>query len=178
MNNIFLNPVKMTPQIMQMLEDKKLIIRLCPSNHRCEVEKHGCVGTDIYISDEKLGAHKLISVVVDRIEFSAFGTHEDNEEFMLIGGENEKTMYLLIALCFKNELEEKIRTNTLSAEDFICLECKFNDPYVSFFTMLKDVPHGEATKDEDKLPASFYVTEPAKMGIDLTDFKDYKLIVK
>ena len=174
MKTININPVRMTPQLMQMLEDRGLIIRLCPSRHRKDVQTHDCVGTDLYISAPGTGSHKLIAVTVDRIEFSMFGCHEDNEEFLLLGGEGEKPMYLLVALHKKQELLGKIRDGTLSADDFICLECVFNDARVSFFTMLKDVPHGEATKDDGGLPASFYVTEPSGMGLEVMDLGEYR----
>jgi len=51
----------------------------------------------------------------------------------------------------------------------------YNDPYVSFFTMLADVPHGEASADAEGRPPSFYVTEPCDMGIAFTDFGNYEL---
>lgn len=178
MRELRLKPVKMTEEIMQMLEDKGLIIRLAPGHHTKEIAKGDGVGVDLYVSDQKYGPHKLISVIIDRIAFSAFGTHEDNEEFMLIGGENEKTMYLLIAFDLKDKFMEKLENETLCEEDLLCLECVFNDPKVSFFTMLKDVPHGEATKDEDKLPATFYVTEPAGMGLDVITFKNYNICLE
>ncbi len=173
-----LKPTPMTPEVMQMLEDKGLIIRLCPSHHAFELQSEDCETKDIYVSDEKYGPHKIIVVVVDRTAFTAFGTHPDNEEFLLIGGDPaEKKMYLLVALCKKEEFEAKVRENRLTAEDLVCLDCKYNDPEVSFFTMLKDVPHGEATKDEPKKPASFYVTEPNDMGLDAVDFGAYDIVI-
>ena len=63
------------------------------------------------------------------------------------------------------------------ADDFVCLRVKYNDPEVSFFVMLRDVPHGEAVADAPGRPASFYVTEPTDMGIDRTDFGEYELVV-
>ena len=174
MKTIKLTPVRMTPQAMQILEDCGLIIRLCPSHHRNKIQPHGCVGTDLYVSAPGTGTHKLVAVTVDRIEFNMFGTHGDNEEFLLIGGEGEKPMYLLVALHKKQELIRRLREGLLSEDDFICLDCVFNDPQVSFFTMLKDVPHGEATRDDGHLPASFYVTEPSDIVLEVIDLGEYR----
>lgn len=173
---IAVKPVKMTEEIMQMLEDKGLIIRLGPGRHSFPIEKHGCDTQKLYVSQPQYGSHMLISVVVDRIEFSAFGTHEDNEEFLLLGGApEEKGMYLLIALCKKEELDAKLAAGKATADDFVCLDCVFNNPQLSFFVMLKDVPHGEATPDNGKLPASFYVTEPSGMGLVPTNWHGHVL---
>ena len=171
-----LKPVDMTEEIMQRLEEKGLITRLTPGRHRIPVEKHGCEGRSIYESDPKYGGHKLIVVACDRVEFSAFGAHEDNEEFLLIGGEQEKGLYLLVALCMQDEFQEKVESGTLSADDLICLRCRFNDPMVSFFTMKKGVPHGEATpKNDSRAPATFYVTEPTELGLTPCDFGGFSL---
>jgi hypothetical protein len=175
MKTINIQPVRMTPQVMQMLEKHNLIIRLYPSHHRNEIKPHDCVGTDLYVSAPGTGTHKLIAVTVDRVEFSMFGSHKDNEEFLLIGGEGEKPLYLLVALLKKQDLLGKIHEGTLCGSDFICLDCVFNDAQVSFFTMLKDVPHGEATRDDGGLPSSFYVAEPSDMGLEVMDLREYQL---
>lgn len=174
MNRIIrVKPQLMCEENMAMLEEKGLIIRLTPGRHRFPMAKHDGGAQAIYVSDIARGAHKLCSIVIDRLDFSAFGTHPDNEEFLLIGGVDEKTMYILVALCKKDEYMKKLESHTLTADDFICLECVFNDPNLSFFTMLKDVPHGEASKDEDKPAATFYVTEPENIGLDKMLFGDY-----
>jgi hypothetical protein len=81
-------------------------------------------------------------------------------------------------MCKRAELEGKIKNRTLVAQDFLALRMKFNDPEVSFFTMLKDVPHGEVTVDGPERCASFYVTEPRDILIDQIDLCEYKLQVK
>lgn len=177
MKQLNLKSVKMTEEVMQMLEDRNLIIRLAPGHHRKKIEKFQGEGIEIYRSDEKYGGHKLITCIIDRIEFSAFATHKDNEEFMLISEDNEKTLYLLIAFDLRERFVEKLEKGLLTEDDFICLECVPNDPRLSFFTMLKNVPHGEATKEEDKLPATFYVTEPANLESDLLDLSDYNITI-
>ena len=172
---IRLKPVEMTPDAMQMLEDKGLIIRLCPNHHELPATEGETLDKSIYESDPALGGHKLITVTVNRPTLAAFGTHPDNEEFLLIGEPDTKPLCLVVALCFRNDLVRKITAGELSADDFVCLRVRYNDAEVSFFTMLKDVPHGEATADVPGRPPSFYVTEPTDMGIDLTDFREYEL---
>jgi len=131
----------------------------------------------VYDSQERYGPHRLLSVTVNRIPFVDFATHPDNEEFLMIGDPNTKPLYLVIALMYRNELEEKIRKKTVIPEDFVCLRIKWNDPEVSFFTMLTDVPHGEAVTVKEGHPPSFYVTEGRDLPNYVVDFGTYELIV-
>lgn len=156
----------MTPELMQELEDRGLILRMTPGRHRFEIPEGDGVGRDLYISRASAGPHKLISVAISRTQFSAFGFHEENEEFLLLGGEeNERPLLLLVALCDASVLRRKLAQGTADPQDFICLRCRFNDPQVSFFVMKKGVPHGEAAEHTNGLPSTFYVTESA--GIHL-----------
>ena len=170
-------PVDMTEAVMQDLEDKGLIIRLCPNHHELPAKPGETLGESVYESDRQYGAHKLITVTVNRSTFEAFGTHPDNEEFLFIGDATRKPMYLVVALHRREALDQKIAAGQLEANDFVCLRVAYNDPTVSFFTMLADVPHGEAVADVNGPPPSFYVTEPCDMGIDFTDFGGYELCV-
>jgi hypothetical protein len=176
-HKIQLRPVEMTTDLMADLEDRKLIIRLSPGHHDIPAKPGKTLDKVIYSSKEKYGPHMLIGVTVNNPNFSEFGTHPDNEEFLLIGNPDTKPLYLAIALQHKEALQQKIADKNLSAEDFVCLHIKYNDPEVSFFTMLADVPHGEATVEgEGELP-SFYVTESKDLGQDMTDFGDYQIVV-
>jgi len=169
--------VDMTEEIMDKLEQLNLIIRLTPKAHRFSVKEGAVEDRVIYNSDSKYGPHKLISVVIDRRSFSSFGAHADNEEFLLIGSNDDKPLYLLISYLKMDELKEKIESDTVTSDDFVCLRCKFNDPELSFFTMLKGVPHGEATCTGAEISPKFYVTEPADMGITLLDLSKCDIIV-
>ncbi len=174
---IKLKEVEMTPAVMAVLEQRGCIIQLCPGHHTHNPPPGESEGGAIYISDAKYGPHMLITCTVNRPDFAWFGTHPDNEEFLLIGDPETKPMYLAIAICTKTELAEKIRSGTLSEADFVCLRVKYNDPEVSFFTMLKDVPHGEGAAPGEGKPGSFYVTEPNNMGIEVTEMGAYELCV-
>jgi hypothetical protein len=174
---IHLTPTEMTPEAMQELEDRKLIIRLYPGHHVLHPKHNETLSASIYESEPRYGPHKLIVATINWYQLSGFGYHDDNEEFLLLGDPSTRPLYLVVARCKKDELEAKIQSSTLGADDFIALRVKYNDPLVSFFTMLKDVPHGEVTEDGSGRPPSFYVTEPRDMGIHLTDFGPYELRV-
>lgn len=171
---IQLNPVEMIPEVMQMLEDKGCIIRLCPGHHDLDVPESDTQVKALYECDAKYGGHKLIVVTVNRTTMPFFGTHPDVEDFLLVGDPKTKPMYLVIALCTKDELDRKIKSKVLREDDFITLKVKYNDPEVSFFSMLKDVPHGECIGLGEGKPASFYVTEPVNLTLKATDMVDYQ----
>jgi len=172
---ITLHPVEMSPSVMKDLESRGLIIRLCPRNHELPAKPGETLWEPIYDSAESLGPHRLITVSVNSTAFTEFGTHADNEEFLLIGDSTMKPLYLVIALRTQEEIERGARAAALAADDFICLRARFNDAEVSFFTMRANVPHGEVVGHADGRPATFYVTEPRDLETDLTDFGECEL---
>lgn len=169
-----LKAVKMTPEVMTRLEGLGLIIRIFPScdKHRLNLPKGMGKGDYIYKSNINYGGHSLVSCTIDNTEFSSFATHPDNEEFILLGGINEKPLYLLICYLTRADLEARMQNGTLNESDFICLDCVFNDPYVSFFTMKAGVPHGECVYGYGR-PATFYVTEGCLLPLDKINIYDY-----
>ena len=172
-----INPVEMSKETMQALEDRNLIIRLYPNRHELPAKSGENNEKSLYESDADYGPHKLIAVTINRASFEDFATHPDNEEFLLIGDPHSKPLYLAICLHKKDELNRRIMENSLLPEDFICLRVKYNDPEVSFFTMLANVPHGEAVANSEGPGASFYVTESRDLPNDLIDFRGYELRV-
>ena len=175
--DIEMTPVEMTPQIMQQLEERGFIVRLRPGAHELAVKPGETLGKSMYESANEFGPHKLLAVTVNREGFAGFGTHPDNEEFLLIGDPDTKPMYLAIGLCLRDEFEEKTRTGCLDREDLVLLRCRYNDPEVSFFVMRRDVPHGEAIVEADLPPASFYVTESRDLPLYLVEMRKYRLKV-
>jgi hypothetical protein len=175
---IYLRPVEMTEQIMEDLEKKRLIMRLCPKHDELDALPGETVWKLLYEPKEGYGPHRLITVTVNREAFAGFGTHPDNEEFLLIGDSDTQPMYLAISFLNEAELAIKIAAGTLTETDFIVLRVKYNDPEVSFFVMRAGVPHGEAIVDYDKKPASFYVTESLNLPLDLTAFGNFELKIR
>ena len=175
--DLVMKPIDMTPDVMQDLEDRGLIIRLRPGGHAPDADAGETLDESIYESNDKFGPHKLIAVTVNREEFAGFATHPDNEEFLLIGNPATKPMYLAVAQCLGKEFEEKVKTGSLRPEDLVLLRCKYNDPEVSFFVMVRDVPHGEAIVEADLPPATFYVTESRDLPLDVVEMRKYRLKV-
>ena len=178
MKRLAIKPTEMTPEVMQDLEDRGLIMRLCPHHEALEAPAGETTWRLMYEPREGYGPHRLITIRVNREAFAGFGTHPDNEEFWCVGGGDVQPMYLAIALIDNTAMCDKIARGTLSESDFIMLRVKYNDPEVSFFVMRAGVPHGEAIVDRGKAPAAFYVTESRDLPLDLTDMGDYALAVE
>ena len=174
---LVIKPTDMHEAVMKDLEKKGLIIRLCPHNHDLEPEVNEALDEAIYIGKESTGPHKLITVTINRTSFSKFGIHQDNEEFLLIGDQNTKPMYLAIAYLDNASLNRKIKEETLCESDIIILKCRYNDPNASFFVMKAGVPHGEAIIDKDLPLPSFYVTEGRDTMTQITDWGNYQLVI-
>ena len=167
----------MTPAVMAALESRNLIIRLGAHRHDLPSLPGQTLDRAIYKSADKYGPHMLISVTVNRVPFTDFATHPDNEDFIMLGDPDTKPLYLVVALMRRPELAAKVANGTISAADFVCLQIKWNDPEVSFFTMLADVPHGEAiTATEGRCP-TFYVTEGRDLPNDLFDFGNNEIVI-
>jgi hypothetical protein len=177
-NTIYLRSVEMTGQIMEDLEKRGLIMRLCPKHDELDAPPGETVWELLYTPKEGYGPHRLITVTVNREAFAGFGTHPDNEEFLLIGDSDTQPMYLVISFLNEAELAAKIAADALVESDFIALRVKYNDPEVSFFVMRAGIPHGEAIVDCGKKPASFYVTESLNLPLNLTALGNYELKIR
>lgn len=167
---LHLTPVKMSVKIMSELERRGLIVRLTPSReeHRVRVDEHEGRGEKIYASPASSGGHMLAAVAIANETFSSFATHQENEEFLLLGGKEERKLFLLISYLTRETLLTKLKEQTLTADDFILLDCVFNDPEMSFFVMKAGVPHGECAIGAGR-PATFYVTECEGLRLDKID---------
>lgn len=173
-----LRPTEMSRPVMEYLEKKGCIILFGPGRHEttnlAPEADHDII---LYTSDPAYGSHKTMAVTINASKFSNFGSHCDCEDFILLGESDTKPLYIVIALMNHDAFLQKEAEGTLCEEDFILLKCKFNDPECSFFTMLKNIPHGECTlKGEGRSP-SFYVTEPSAMTTKfLWDKYDFSII--
>ena len=169
-------PVReMTKEVMAAMEEEGLIIRLAPRHHDIETPWGNTWFEDLYEGVEGYGPHRLIALTVNRESFPGFGTHPDQEEFWLIGDNEAKPMYILVARMHLEEFRKKVEEETLTAEDFYLLKAKYNDPEVSFFVMRKEIPHGEGVFDREGKNPSFYVTESRRLPLDLCDMGNYEI---
>ena len=73
--DLAIEPVPMTAELMADLERRGLIIRLRPGGHDLAAQPGETLGESIYETADRYGPHKLIAVTVNRAEFAAFGTH-------------------------------------------------------------------------------------------------------
>lgn len=178
MREIRLQPEKATPGAMRRLEEMNLIRRLAPRDPGPAPAPETTHVERIYTGDARFGRHCLICVTVAASTFKYFGAHSDNEDIFFIGRGDCKPLYLAIALRDQATLERKAGEGTLSAADFICLEAEFNHPETSFFTVNKNVFHGEcvAGSAAGHWP-SFYVAEPSDLDLVSPDLGQFLLRV-
>jgi hypothetical protein len=173
--NISLVVHEMTPGLMQSLEDNGLIIRLAPGKHESCVSEGDIGIVTIYQTNEEYGSHMLINATINRSGLTAFGTHPENEDVFLIGDPSTKELIFVFAHDDLPGLNKKIQTKNIGQDDFIAFKAKYNDPEVSFFTVLKQTPHGEACISGPGLPPSFYVTEQTRLPLTKLNWEDYHI---
>lgn len=166
---------EMTKEVMEAMEEEGLIVRLAPHHHDIETPRGNTWFEDLYEGVEGYGPHRLIAITVNRENFLGFGTHPDQEEFWLIGDNDAKPMYILVARMGLEAFQKKVREEDLSADDFYLLKAKYNDPEVSFFVMKKGIPHGEGIFGGEGVCPSFYVTESRNLPLDLCDMGNYEI---
>lgn len=158
-------PVDASEEVLDQLERCGCILRMTPDIRSRHPELNLDRQATIYQSSPDRGAHMMIYVTAAGIHFPCFGYHEDNEEFLLIEKEGKKPLFLLFSIIDHEALIKKIENGTVSEEDFICMRCVYNDPYLSFFTVLKGCAHAEGTVEmEGKEAPCFFVTEPSDIG--------------
>ncbi|MDA3868201.1 MAG: hypothetical protein PF489_15825 [Salinivirgaceae bacterium] len=102
-DEISLASVEMTRELMLDLEKRGLIVRMAPGTNELDAKKGETLTASLYQPLDGFGPHKMMAVTVNRIEFSDFGTHPENEDFFLIGDPNTKPLYLVVALCMEAE---------------------------------------------------------------------------
>ena len=165
--NIEMAPVDMSQSVMQDLENRGLIIRrpLDKSEFDARIAQSGEQSTNERAARSDRSERLRRVAVADRQDFAELVSHHDNGEVLLIGEREYGPMYLVIALCMRDEFEEKVKTGRLSVNDLILLRCRYNDPNVSSFAIIKDVPHSEAVLD-------------ANLPFDIIEMRKYRIKVR
>ncbi len=175
---ITLKPVKSSIKVFNYLEKKGLISVLKPTDKAVKTRtKTGTVDI-LYTSNKKFGSHRLMCIG-KRTKKVQLCYHFDNEDFIFINPANVdyQKLYLVFALDKIDVFTKKLSKNLLSKKDFIALEIVYNDPKLSFFTMLKKTVHCEIVKDEDKQHPVFFVAESANLKNNKIKHKDLKIFV-
>lgn len=179
MKTLMLKPLKAAPKLFNYLEKRGLIKTFQPTKKSLKISKgeDGVVDT-IYKTAPRYGTHKLICVGKNSTEIK-LTTHPDNEDFIIIDmAENKyKPLYLIISIHKQKVMEQKAKSGSLSAKDILAIELEYNSP-TSVFTVLKDVPHCEATLPGNKKHPVFFVTEPSDFEMSRVNMYNYKLTLK
>ena len=175
---INLKPVKASVKVFNYLEKKGLVSVLKPTDKAIKTKtKTGTVDI-LYTSNKKFGSHRLMCIG-KRTKKVQLCYHLDNEDFIFINPSNidYQTLYLVFALDKINLFSKKLSKNLLTKKDFIAIEIAYNNPGLSFFTMLKKTVHCEVVKDEDKQHPIFFVSESSNLKNNKIKHKDLNIVV-
>jgi hypothetical protein len=175
---ITLKPVKSSTKVFKYLEKKGLISVLKPTDKALKTRtKTGTVDI-LYTSNKRFGSHRLMCIG-KRTKKVQLCYHFDNEDFIFInpGNIDYQKLYLIFALDKIDVFGKKLKKNLLNSKDFVAVEIVYNDPNLSFFTMLKKTVHCEVVKDEDKQHPVFFVTESSDLKNNKIKHKDLTITV-
>ncbi|MCX7927399.1 MAG: hypothetical protein N2606_04610 [Candidatus Omnitrophica bacterium] len=171
-------PQQVTSRILTLLERKKLIKTLIPSQKILNCNAPQGALEVIYKSCHRYGSHKLICVKKNS-EHIRLTYHGDNEEFILVNpnGHVYRPLYIVIALDKKDVLLRKIKNRCLSSRDFMCLVMDYHNPMTTVFTMLKDTVHCEVTSKGRGRGPVFFVSEPSRLKAHTVRTPGYQLLI-
>ena len=175
---IILKPVKSSIKIFNYLEKKGLISVLKPTTKAVKTRTRTGTVDILYTSNKKFGSHRLMCIG-KRTKKVQFSYHLDNEDLLFINPLNidYQKLYLIFALDKIEVFSKKLNRNLLSSKDFIAIEIVYNNPSLSFFTVLKKTVHCEVVKDEDKQHPVFFVAESSDLKNNKIKHKDLKIFV-
>jgi hypothetical protein len=171
--HIKLKPVKSSIKVFNYLEKKGLISVLKPTNKAIKTRTRTGTVDILYTSNKKFGSHRLMCIG-KRTKKVQFSYHLDNEDLLFINPSNVdyQKLYLIFALDKIDVFNKKLSKNLLNNKDFIAIEIVYNNPNLSFFTVLKKTVHCEVVKDEDKQHPVFFVTESSDLKNNKIKHKD------
>ncbi|MDR3112215.1 MAG: hypothetical protein LBU55_03480 [Elusimicrobiota bacterium] len=162
---ITLKTHKVTPQLFSHLEKLKLIKLWIPHARVLNSKTKTGAVSKLYSSNPKFGTHALMCVG-KRTKHIHLSYHDDNEDFMILNPLKIKynKLFLIVAFDKKHKFLKKFLNGKIAREDLIAIELKFNDPLLSFFTMLKGTIHCEVTENkENGNHPVFFVSEPSHL---------------
>ncbi len=176
---INLKPVKACVKTFDLLEKKGLISTFKPTDKAAKTRtKTGAVDI-LYTSNRKFGAHRLMCIG-KRNKTVQLCYHIDNEDLLFINPLNTdyQKLYLIFAWDKIDVFSKKFLKNVLTKKDFLAVEIVYNDPKLSFFTVLKRTVHCEVVKDEpEKQHPVFFVSESAELKNNKIKHKNLKIVV-
>ncbi|MDR2192267.1 MAG: hypothetical protein LBO62_05265 [Endomicrobium sp.] len=161
---IVLKPQKASLKLFEELEKKRLIRLLRPTEKTINTKTKTGAVSRFYSTSEKFGTHSLMCVG-KRTADIALSYHDDNEDFILLNplGLKFKSLYLILSFLKGAVFFKKFHSKKLESKDLIAIELEFNNPRLSFFTMLKRSVHCEITDNSKGRHPVFFVSEPSRL---------------
>ena len=161
---IVLKPVKASLKLFKELEKKNLMRLLRPTKKTINTKTKTGAVSKLYVSSKKFGTHILMCVGKRTLDI-LLSYHDDNEDFFLINplGLKFKKLYLILSFIKGAQFIKKFRSKKLDKKDLIAVELEFNNPQLSFFTMLKKSVHCEITDNSKGQHPVFFVSEPSRL---------------
>lgn len=175
---ITLRPVKSSMEVFNYLEKKGFVARLKPTKKAVDTRtKTGTVDI-LYTSNKNFGSHRLMCIG-KRDKKVQMTYHLDNEDLIFLNPSNVdyQKLYIVFALDKIDIFSKKLSKNILTSKDFMAVEIVYNNPNLSFFTILKKTVHCEVVKDEDKQHPIFFVAESSNLKNNKIKHKDLKIVV-
>lgn len=176
--HIELKPVKASIKVFNYLEKKGLISVLRPTYKAIKTRTNTGTVDILYTSNKNFGSHRLMCIG-KRTKKVQLSYHLDNEDLLFINSLSidYQKLYLVFALDKIDTFSKKLFKNALSSKDFIAIEIVYNNPQLSFFTVLKKTVHCEVVKDEDKQHPVFFVAESSNLKNNKIKHKELKIFV-
>ena len=171
-----INPVKITPKLLDKLEKLGLITQLKYTPESVKTKEPNGIVDEIYRTERRFGPQKLICVAKKQTHIE-MTIHGDREELLMLNGAGFKfkPLYLIIAMDKIKVFNRKVKEGKLAGKDVIAVELKYNDPAVCVFIMNAGVPHCEVTLPGKGQHPLFFVTEPANLSFSVIRTPGYKL---
>jgi hypothetical protein len=176
---IILKPVKASLKLFEELEKKKILRLFRPTEKAANAKTKTGVVSRLYSSSEKSGTHSLICVG-KRTREIRLSYHDDNEDFILLNPLNLKfkKLYLVLSWLKKTKFLKKFYSGKLKDEDLTTAELEFNNPALSFFTMLKGSVHCEVTDGAKGRHPVFFVSESSRLKDNKPAGSPYDIILQ
>ncbi|MDR1941662.1 MAG: hypothetical protein LBQ47_04990 [Endomicrobium sp.] len=161
---IILKPVKASEKLFKDFEKKKLIKLFRPTLKTISTKTKTGAVSRLYSSRKIFGTHSLMCVG-KRTTDIRLSYHDDNEDLILLNplGMKFKKLYFIVSALKKTQFLKKFLSGLLSPKDLTAVELEFNDPALSFFTVLKGTVHCEITDASKKQHPIFFVSEPSRL---------------
>lgn len=175
MNTIKIKTFKASPKVLAALEKKGLIRVVKPTPKVVNTRTRTGAVDYFYRSPSRQGGHCLLAVGKRNTEIE-FSFHPGNEDLIHIKPENSgyKPLFFITSYLKSGVFIRALKKGVLRSRDFAAVEVKFNDPATSVFTVLKDTVHCEITLPGRGRHPVFFVTEPARLKMNILKTKQYK----